>query len=254
MSHQTSREPEYGNWVSKRLLYGSGVLGLIFLGFSFLFPILIIPAAFFILAFSYFVYARFKFSRTGGNLQERIRDLVLDYLEWDGRGEALDIGCGNGPLTIEIAKKYPESKAIGIDYRGGVWDYSKNSCEENARLEGVADRTIFQKASASSLPFNDGHFDAVVSNFVFHEVSDAKDKRDLIKEALRVVQKGGVFSFQDLFLVEKIYGETDELLEIIKSWGVESVAFVRTNDLDFIPSALKLPFMVGAMGIIYGRK
>jgi SAM-dependent methyltransferase len=254
MSEQTNQEPAYGNWVSKRLLYGSGVLGLIFLGFSFLFPILIILAAFFILAFFYFVYARFKFSPAGGNLQERIRDLVLDYLEWDGHGEALDIGCGNGPLVIDIAKKYPQSKAVGIDYWGGVWDYSKNRCEENARLGGVSDRTSFQKASASSLPFNDGHFDAVVSNFVFHEVSDMKDKRDLIKEALRVVKKGGVFSFQDLFLVERIYGETDDLLEVIKSWGVERVAFVPTNDLDFIPGALKLPFMVGAIGIIYGRK
>jgi ubiquinone/menaquinone biosynthesis C-methylase UbiE len=38
------------------------------------------------------------------------------------------------------------------------------------------------------LPFADEHFDAVVSNFVFHEVKDVKDKRAVIKEALRVLK------------------------------------------------------------------
>jgi ubiquinone/menaquinone biosynthesis C-methylase UbiE len=41
----------------------------------------------------------------------------------------------------------------------------------------------FQKASASALRFEDESFDAAVSNLVFHKVGDAKDKRDVIKEA-----------------------------------------------------------------------
>jgi len=254
MSKQTNRKPDYGNWVSKRLLYVSGTLGLAFLGVSFWSPILLFLAFFFILAFAYFVYARLKFSPAGGNLQKNIRDLVFAYLEWDGLGQALDIGCGNGPLAIELAKKFTESQVIGIDYWGGAWDYSQNICEKNAELEGVSKKVTFQKASASRLPFNDESFDAVVSNFVFHEVADTKDKRELVKEALRVVKKGGVFSFQDLFLVKKIYGETGDLLEEIKSWGVESVELARTNNSDFIPWALKLPFMVGEIGIIYGKK
>ena len=94
----------------------------------------------------------------------------------------------------------------------------------------------------------------MVSNFVFHEVADTRDKWELIKEALRVLKPGGVFSFQDLFLVKRVYGEPDELLDTIRGWGVQKVEFVRTNDLDFIPTALKLPFMVGEIGILYGEK
>jgi SAM-dependent methyltransferase len=251
---QENKEPDYGNWVSKKLLYGSGTLSTVFLGLSFLFPILIVPALFFILAFVYFVYARLKFSPAGGNLQEKVRNLVLDYLEWDGCGRALDIGCGNGPLTIELAKKYPQSKVTGIDYWGAGWDYSRDLCEKNAELKGVSDQVSFQKASASRLPFHDETFDAAVSNFVFHEVADAKDKRDLVREALRVVRKGGGFAFQDLFLAEQFYGKTDDLLAQIKNWGVERVELVRTDNLDFIPGSLKLPFMLGKIAILYGRK
>ena len=254
MGKPTNRPPDYGNWVSKKLLYGSGALALLFWGLSFLLPGLAIGAVFFFITFAYLVYARAKFSPTGGNLQIRIRDLVLDRLNWDGHGEALDIGCGNGPLTIQAAKKYKDATVIRIDMWSSAWEYSQEDCEKNAILEGVSERVTFQKASASRLPFNDERFDAVVSNFVFHEVSDTKDKRDLIREALRVVKKGRVFSFQDFFLVKKIYGETNELLETIRDWGIESVDFLRTNDLDFIPWALKLPFMVGEIGIIYGRK
>lgn len=230
------------------------MLGLVFLGLSFLHLSFIVLALFFLLAFGYFVYARHKFSPEGGNLQDRIRNLVLDYLAWDGQGDALDIGCGNGPLVIKIAKKYPDAKVTGIDYWGDAWDYSQNECERNAGLEGVSEQVSFERASASSLPYENETFDAVVSNFVFHEVADTKDKKELIKEALRVLKQGGVFSFQDLFLVKKFYGEMQELLETIRSWEVESVELVKTNDLDFIPGALKLPFMVGEIGIIYGKK
>lgn len=254
MTKQTNTNPEYGNWVSTRLVYGSGILSLVFLGFSFLYKSLLVLAAFFFLSFVYFIYARYKFSPKGGDLQGKIRNLVLGHLEWDGQGQALDIGCGNGPHTIDLAKKYTQSRVTGIDYWGGGWDYSQARCEENARLEGVSERVSFQKASASSLPFEDGHFDAAISNFVFHEVHDTKDKRAVIKEALRVLKKGGAFSFQDLFLVKAYYGETEELLETIKSWGVKRVEFVNTSELDFIPSALKLPFMLGAIGILHGRK
>ena len=76
----------------------------------------------------------------------------------------------------------------------------------------------------------------------------------LIKEALRLVRKGGWFVFQDLFLWKRVYGEVDDLLETIRSWGIETVEFVDTSDSDFIPKALKLPFMLGTVGILCGRK
>ena len=246
--------PDYGNWVSKRLLCVCGLMGALLLALSFLFPILAIGAALFLISFIYFLYARYQFSPRGGNVQTRIRDLVLDHLDWDGEGQALDIGCGNAPLAINLALKSPQAQVTGIDCWGPEWDYSQEACQRNAQAAGVADRMTFQKASASALPFEDGLFDAAVSNFVFHEVKDASDKQYVIREALRVVRKGGKFAFQDLFLVKRFYGPVDDLLETIQSWGVEDVHFVDTSDADFVSKPLKLPFMVGSTGIIYGTR
>ena len=245
---------EYGNWIAKKLIFLSGFFGFVFLALSGLFWALIIPAALFLLVSAYFLYVRYQFSPKGGNVQDQIWDLVLSNLDWDGEGRALDIGCGNGALTIKLAQKHPKAQIIGIDYWGKNWEYSKHACEQNAQIEGVSERVTFQKASAASLPFDDGYFDATVSNFVFHMVGVAKDKREVVREALRVVKKGGRFSFQDEFLVKQLFGDIDDLIDTIKSWGISKAQFVQTRDADFIPRALKLPFILGTIGLLRGEK
>lgn len=245
---------EYSNWVSTKFIYIPLFVGALFLGLTLVWPGFVILAALCLLAGGYFVYAHHAFSPRGANIQAKLWKLLLDRLEWNGAGKALDIGCGNGPLTIALARRHPDAHVTGIDYWGKAWDYSKAVCERNAKAAGVAERTDFQKASASALPFEDGLFDAAISNFVFHEVSDAKDKREVVREALRVLKTGGYFAFQDLFLFKELYGGVDDLLETIKGWGIAEVAFVDTSASDFIPGALKLPFMVGKIGIVYGTK
>jgi SAM-dependent methyltransferase len=254
MKKSTLEMPDYGNWVSTQLIYAPAVIGIIFLGLAFWLHGLIILALLFLAAAGYFTYARFLFSPQGRNVQTQIHDLLLARLDWNGEGQVVDIGCGSGALSIKLAKKYPQAVVVGVDYWGGNWEYSKNACEKNAQIEGVNQRVTFQKASASKLPFPDGCFDAVVSNLTFHEVADAPDKRDVLREALRVVKKGGKFAFQDLFLIERIYGKTDDLLETIRGWGISQVEFVETRNEPFIPAALKLPFMVGTIGMLVGKK
>lgn len=254
MSGQTVEKPDYGNWVSRRLIYIPGTLALIFFALSIISYLFIVIAIAFLIIFVYFSYAYYKFSPAGGDIQTRIREFLLDQLVWDGEGKALDIGCGNGALVIKLVKKYPKARVIGIDYWSGNWGYSKKACGKNAEIEGVPDRTTFQQASAAALPFEDESFEAVISNFVFHEVKEVRDKRGVIKEALRVVKKGGRFAFQDLFLEKKLYGEIDDLLATIRKWDIHDVKFINTSNAEFIPTALKLPFMVGSIGIIYGEK
>ncbi len=248
------KEADYGNWVPNKYVYIPGLLGMLFVVVSYFYYPVIVLAIIFLMITMYTSYARAQFAPEGGDLQAKIQNLVLDELKWHGNGKLLDIGCGNAPLTIKALIKYPNSQATGIDYWGGMWEFSKETCENNAEIEGVKNRATFIKASASDLPFEDESFDAAMSNMVFHEVKDSADKKMVIKEALRVVKKGGIFSFQDLFEEKKIYGDIDDLLDTILDWGVEEVNFIHTSDYEFIPRSLKLPFMVGNIGIIHGRK
>jgi len=224
-------EPDYGNWSSWKLLLGLGVAAVVLFFLSF-FSVYFLIAAIAVLAeFAFLAYGRFMLSPRGGNRQEKLWDLLIQRLEWDGNGRAVDIGCGSGAVAIRLARKYPDARIVGLDYWGRMWEYSEAKCEQNARIEKVADRVSFQKGDAAKLPFADEAFDAAVSNDTFHNVRGVKDKRTVLREALRIVRKGGSFAFQDGFTAKMYYhSEIEDLLETIRSWGVEKVAWEKTME------------------------
>jgi ubiquinone/menaquinone biosynthesis C-methylase UbiE len=244
----------FGNWVPGKMIIIPGLLGLICFALGFIHWGFWIPSALFLIICAYFTSARVIFSSHFGNLQDKIQELVISHIDWNGKGKVLDIGCGNGPLTIKIAQHYPNAEIVGMDYWGKNWDYSKKVSTTNAQIAGVDKRVTFQHGSASELPFENASFDLVVSNLVFHEVQNVKDKRISIREALRVLKPGGVFVLQDLFLLKPYYGTPDELMNTVKQWGMSKVEFIRTCDEPFIPGLVKLPFMVGTLAIIRGIK
>lgn len=254
MKTQVIQQPDYGNWVPVKMIAGPGILGVICLALGILHWAFWIPAVLFLVIAAYFGISWYLFSSKGGKVQERVQDLVVSHIDWPGRGKVLDIGCGNGPLTIKIAGCSPSAEVVGLDYWGKNWDYSMQVCQQNARLAGVADRVSFQHGSASALPFEDASFDLVVSNLTFHEVVDVADKRKCIQEALRVLKPGGAFVLQDLFLLRSIFGTPGQLVNTVRGWGVREVAFIRTCDEAFIPAFVKLPFMVGTLAILRGKK
>jgi SAM-dependent methyltransferase len=259
--------PDYGNWVSNKRIaqtfaaaavFGAAAAALCVLWQGALAIVLTVLlaliAALALVSAFYFVHSQKLFSDSGGGIQRKILDLLMDRIAWDGKGEALDIGCGSGQFAIMLVKKYPKSRITGCDCWAGSWGYGEKQCLNNAELEGVAGRVRFVEASASKLPFADGAFDLSVSNFVFHEVKDSADKREPLREALRVLKKGGAFAFQDLFGLKTYFGTTEELLAEIKGWGIADVRFEDTSKAEFIPKSLKLPFMTGTMGLICGIK
>ena len=87
-----SRRPDYGNWVSRRLVYLPLAVFAVFAVLAVLFYAFVILALVFLAVSAYFAYARFRFGPDGGDIQAKVRALVVSNLEWDGKGTALDIG------------------------------------------------------------------------------------------------------------------------------------------------------------------
>lgn len=268
---KNSEEIDYGNWVSGSMMQMWTVATLIvaalcavsFMPFTVLWPsaarwavrgILLILTVGLLVTTIYFGICRNLFSYKGkSKIQSRVLDYVLSYLKFDS-GKILDIGCGNGSLSIKAAKKFPSGIVTGMDYWGSVWDFAKEQCEANAKREEVSDRVSFQKGDAACLAFPDESFDGAVSNFVFHEVRSQPDKRLVVKEALRVVKKGGAFAFHDLFFEEKFYGNIDDFVSQLKAEGIHEIHLICSKDEPFIPKILKSRFMLGRIGLIYGIK
>jgi O-antigen/teichoic acid export membrane protein len=104
MGAKQVKTTNYGNWVSTRIIAAPAAIAVVFAVLSLLTLVLLVPAAIFLAIAAYFAYARYLFSPGGGNVQEKVRNLVLENLCWDGNGKALDIGCGSAALAIGIAQ------------------------------------------------------------------------------------------------------------------------------------------------------
>lgn len=249
--------PNYGNWIRIRipltfLAIGAALTGLgAWLGDSswrwLAWAAAVVP--FGIGGFLLYIYAAFA-----GGVQRRLWDLVLDNLAWDGRGQALDSGTGQGALILGLLGRHPAATGIGVDLWAADWDYSKAACERNARALGVADRVRFERASAADLPFADASMEAVVSHFVFHEVRDGGGPLGAFKEAVRVLKPGGALAVQDMFLDRRLYGDIPALLETLRAQGLEDVRFARLADLIHIPWGMNGRRVLGAAGLITARK
>ncbi len=125
-------------------------------------------------------------------------------------------------------------------------------CEKNAESEGVAARCRFQHGDANRLDFPDGSFDAVISNYVYHNVMGA-DKRALLLETLRVLKKGGVFVLND-DMKPRMYGNMEEFAQELRDMGYEDVHLIDTATEAFGSRRRAAMMMLGASQMLMGRK
>ena len=110
------------------------------------------------------------------------RKVTIDILNPVSGESALDVGCGTGFLTIELAHKVTASgQVIGIDKSEEMVIATAERC---ADLPWVSS----QSGDVTALPFDDQQFDIVSCTQVLLYV-DAVDTA--ISEMMRVLKPGG---------------------------------------------------------------
>lgn len=168
-------------------------------------------------------------------MSRQIIDGVAEYVKLPEGGRCLDVGCGSGALANAVAKRNPQGTVTGIDRWGAEYaSFSKKLCEDNAFAEGVAERTDFAQGNALKLDFPDGTFDAVTSNYVYHNIP-SRDRQVILLETLRVLKKGGTFAIHDIFSKGK-YGDMLVFVKKLKDLGYEQAELIPTDNGRFMSS------------------
>ncbi|MBE5996173.1 MAG: class I SAM-dependent methyltransferase [Lachnospiraceae bacterium] len=161
-------------------------------------------------------------------MSKQIIDGIAEYVDLPEGGKCLDVGCGSGALAIAVAKRNPKAQVTGIDRWGKEYaSFNKPLCESNAQAEGV-ENVIFRQGDATKLAFADETFDAVASNYVYHNIP-SKDRQAILLETLRTLKKGGTFAIHDIFSKGK-YGDMDAFLAKLKEMGYEKAELIDTTD------------------------
>lgn len=97
---------------------------------------------------------------------------LLAFLPENPAQAILDLGCGTGTLTAQLAAR--GSRVIGVD--------SARPMMERARAQYP--ELTFEVCDALALPF-EGEFDVVFSNAVFHWIADHDTLLENVKKALK---------------------------------------------------------------------
>ena len=172
----------------------------------------------------------------------------------------LDVGTGTARIPIELAKRSSSLQIIGVDLSDEMLILGR----QNVAAAGLTDQITLFLVDAKGMPFEDGTFDAVVSNSIVHHIPDPSH---CFQEIIRLAKPGGTIFLRDLFrpadkvtleqLVEtyagndtphqkKLFADSlhaaltvDEVRSIVASFGFDPATVTATSDRHWTWSAKK---------------
>ncbi len=136
-------------------------------------------------------------------VRSQVRDRVLEKAGLRRGSHLVDLGCGNGFLSLQAARMLgPEGRVTAVDSSPGALQALRERAGELG-LENI----LTLKAEITRLPLPDGDADAVVARSV---LSYVPDRMAVLAEARRVLKPGGSLSLFEPVLAEE---------ELTMDWG-----------------------------------
>lgn len=111
--------------------------------------------------------------------------VVLPLLDLPKDGQVLDVGCGNGGISLLLAGLRPDLRITGVDFEQKSIEDAASFAESNGFKN-----LKFEHGDAHTLRFDDATFDGVFTQTVLTHVRDAQA---VIREIARLLKPGGVF-------------------------------------------------------------
>jgi SAM-dependent methyltransferase len=123
---------------------------------------------------------------------------VVSYLDVQPSDHILDIGCGDGKLTVELAKQLTSGKILGVDSSAAMIEAGKDLAKglqlSNCSFD-VVDCSTFEGDKAGS--YLDGSWDKVFSNAAYHWILRQPESRVRALTAVyNALKPGGKFVFE----------------------------------------------------------
>jgi demethylmenaquinone methyltransferase/2-methoxy-6-polyprenyl-1,4-benzoquinol methylase len=136
------------------------------------------------------------------------------------RGTILDLACGTGDITFAIAKKYPQSRIIGLDLTHAMLKIARHTC--------LFSNVHFVLQDMSGVGIKDKSVDIVTGGYALR---NAPDFDQTLCEIFRVLKPGGKAFFLD-FSKSHRSGLQKPGYVILKVWGsIWGILFHKNPDI-----------------------
>jgi tocopherol O-methyltransferase len=139
----------------------------------------------------------------------RMNDVLASKVQIRAADKVLDAGCGVGGAAIHLAQKF-NCSVHGITLSEKQVAYATLKAEEKKM-----NQVKFSAADFTKMPFEDECFDVV---WAVESVCHAHEKADFIKEAYRVLKKGGRLIVADFFRIMEKPNEDENYW--LNNWGM----------------------------------
>ncbi len=126
------------------------------------------------------------------------------------KSRVLDVGCAKGFMLYDMQQQIPGITVKGVD----ISEYAVLNTIEDIRVH-------VQVADATSLPFDDNSFDAVISINTIHNL-----EKDQLAEALREIERVGR---GQSFITVDAY-RNDEEKELMEAWNLTAKTVMHVEE------------------------
>ncbi len=117
--------------------------------------------------------------RTASSHQKEWGKSLISKITLQGNETILDLGCGDGHLTEQLALLVPNGNVLGIDASIGMIQTAQNICRDNL---------AFVRMDINNLHFSN-EFNIIYSNAALHWI---KDHKRLLQNSYAALKPGGI--------------------------------------------------------------
>jgi demethylmenaquinone methyltransferase/2-methoxy-6-polyprenyl-1,4-benzoquinol methylase len=147
----------------------------------------------------------------------RWRKVLADSIQAFDGNLVLDMATGTAEVAIEICRRHPRSRVIGIDFSPGMLAIGRRK----TRARKLENRIYLSIGDARALPLKSTSFDTVSMAFGIRNIAE---RREVLSEFHRVLKPGGQllimeFGYPEDRLLRKLYKlYFDWILPLIGNW------------------------------------
>jgi ubiquinone/menaquinone biosynthesis C-methylase UbiE len=127
--------------------------------------------------------------RLFANVIRSVTDRLLEHLPVPSGSRCLDLGCGIGETTRQLAEKLNNvAELIGVDQDSNLIDVARSALSAEGSI------MTFRQGDAAHLEFEDETFDFVFARYLLHHLDHPQA---VLAEMLRVCKSGGIVAVQE---------------------------------------------------------